>query len=63
MNTEQVINLCKEKEQKLLNKYFGNLVKEAAVERPETIGEYTKDLRRSIVCFLKNYGENMLPMI
>ena len=44
MNTEQVINLCKEKEQELLNKYFGNLVKEAAVERPETIGVYTKDL-------------------
>ena len=44
MNTEEVINLCKEKEQELLNKYFGNLVKEAAVERPETIGEYTKDL-------------------
>ena len=44
MNTKQVINLCKEKEQELLNKYFGNLVKEAAVERPETIGVYTKDL-------------------
>ena len=44
INTEQVINLCKEKEQELLNKYFGNLVKEAAVERPETIGVYTKDL-------------------
>lgn len=44
MNTEQVINLCKEKEQELLNKYYGNLVKEAAVECPETIGEYTKDL-------------------
>ena len=44
MNTEEVINLCKEKEQELLNKYYGNLVKEAAVERPETIGEYTKDL-------------------
>lgn len=44
MNTEEVINLCKEKEQELLNKYFANLVKEAAIERPETIGGYTKDL-------------------
>lgn len=44
MTKEQVIALCKEKEQELLNKYFGCLVKEAAVERPETIGEYTKDL-------------------
>ena len=40
MNTEQVINLCKEKEQQMLNRYFGNLVKEAAMERPETIGKY-----------------------
>ena len=48
MNTEEVINLCKEKEQELLNKYFANLVKEAAVERPETIGVYTKDLPQKI---------------
>jgi len=36
--------LCKEKEQELLDKYFGNLTKEAAIDHPETIGEYTKDL-------------------
>lgn len=36
--------LCKEKEQELLNKYFGNLSKEAAIDRPETVGEYTKNL-------------------
>ena len=39
-----VNEICNRKEQELLNKYFGNLVKEAAVERSETIGEYTKDL-------------------
>ena len=44
MDTEQIINLCKKKEQELLDKYFGNLVEEAALERPETIGENTKDL-------------------
>ena len=44
MTNEQIIRLCKEKEQELLNKYFGNLVQEAAIERPETIGDYTKDL-------------------
>lgn len=44
MTNEQIEKLCKEKQQELLKKYFGNLVKEAAVERPETIGEYTKDL-------------------
>ncbi len=40
----EIERLCKEKEQELLDKYFGNLVREAAIERPETIGEYTKDL-------------------
>ena len=40
----KIIRLCKEKEQELLNKYFANLVKEAAIERPEAIGGYTKDL-------------------
>ena len=44
MTNEQIEKLCKEKELELLNKYFDNLVKEAAIERPETIGEYTKDL-------------------
>jgi len=36
--------LCSEKEQELLDKYFGNLAKETALESHETIGEYTKDL-------------------
>ena len=44
MQNGHIINLCKEKEQELLNKYFGNLVNEAAIERPESIGAYTKDL-------------------
>lgn len=44
MTSEQIENLCIEKEQELLNKYFGNLVHEAAIEQPETIGKYTIDL-------------------
>ena len=44
MNPNEITKLCKEKEQELLNKYFGNLIQEAAIEMPETIGEYTKDL-------------------
>lgn len=44
MTNELITNLCKEKEQELLSKYFGNLTKEAAIERPEVIGVYTKDL-------------------
>lgn len=44
MTALEIEKLCMSKEQELLNKYFGNLVKEAAIERPETIGDYTKDL-------------------
>ena len=44
MNYELIEQRCHEQEQALLNRYFGNLVKEAAIERPETIGEYTLDL-------------------
>lgn len=47
--------LCREKEQELLNKYFGDLVKEAAVVRPETIGEYTKDLPLKIEAEFREY--------
>lgn len=44
MTTTEIETRCKRKEQELLNKYFGNLIKEAAIEKPETIGDYTKDL-------------------
>ncbi len=59
MNKEQLISLCKEKEQDLLNKYFCNLVKEAAIERPETIGEYTKDLPLKIEAEYKTFLEEL----
>ena len=44
MTTKEIEILCMRKEHELLDKYFGNLVKEAAIEKPETIGDYTKDL-------------------
>ena len=44
MTKEQIIALCNKKEQELLNKYFGNLIQEAAHERPGTIEEYRKEL-------------------
>ena len=31
MNKEQIEKVCADKEQELLRKYFGNLVKEAAI--------------------------------
>lgn len=47
--------LCKNKEQELLAKYFGNLSSEAAKVRPETIGEYTKDLPLKIESEFREY--------
>lgn len=59
MTNEQIEKLCKEKEQELLDKYFGNLQKEAAVERPETIGSYTKDLPLKIEAEYKSFLEEL----
>ena len=59
MTNEQIERLCKEKEQELLKKYFGNLVREAAVERPETIGEYGKDLPLRIEAEFREFLEGL----
>lgn len=59
MTHKQIIISCKEKEQELLNKYFGSLVKEAAIDRPETIGEYTKDLPLKIEAEYRTYLEKL----
>ena len=42
-----------------MKKYFGNLVKEAATEEAETIGEYTKDLPLKIESEYKVYLEEV----
>ena len=65
MNKELVERYCKEKETQLLEKYFGNLVKEAALERPETIGAYTKELPLKIEeeyrVFLEELWKDVAP--
>ena len=65
MIKNEIVKLCIEKEQELLNKYFGNLVNEAAIEMPETIGEYTKDLPLKIEAeyrkFLEKVWEKHVP--
>ena len=65
MTIIEIDNLCKRKEQELLDKYFGNLIKEAAIERPETIGNYTKDLPLKIeeeyYLFLKELWSEINP--
>jgi hypothetical protein len=57
MINEKLKALCKEKEQELLYMYFGDLVKQAALERPETIGDYTKDLPLKIEAEYKAFLE------
>lgn len=44
MTTKDIEIKCIKKQNELLDKYFGNLVHEAAIVRPETIGEYTPEL-------------------
>lgn len=44
MTTKDIEIKCIKKQNELLDKYFGNLVHEAAIVRPETIGEYTPKL-------------------
>lgn len=43
----------------MLDKYFGNLVHEAAIERPETIGKYTKDLPLKIEAEFRKFLEEL----
>lgn len=59
MNKEIIEKYCKEKENQLLEKYFGDLVIEAAIEQPETIGEYTKDLPLKIEAEFRAYLEEL----
>ena len=59
MTNEQIKNLCKEKEQELLDQYLGNLVHEVAIKRPETIGEYTIDLPLKIDAEFRKFLEEL----
>ena len=59
MIQNEIIKLCNEKEQELLDKYFGNLVHEAAIKMPENIGEYTKDLPLKIEAAYREFLEGI----
>lgn len=59
MDKDVIEKICKEKEVQLLATYFDNLAKEAAAERPETIGEYTKDLPIKIEAEYRTFLEEM----
>lgn len=59
MTPQEITTLCETKQNELLSKYFGNLVHEAAIERPETIGEYTKDLPLKIEAEFRTFLEEL----
>ena len=65
MNKSDVEKLCSEKSDSLLEKYFGNLVKEAAIDCPETIGDYDLELPLRIEAeyrdFLKELWKEIAP--
>lgn len=48
MTLQQIETQCRNKAEELLAKYFGNLVKEAAIERPEEIGDYSLELPKLV---------------
>lgn len=59
MIQNEITMLCKEKELELLDKNFGNLVHEAAIDKPETIGEYTKELPLKIEAEYREFLEGL----
>lgn len=65
MNKGEIRLSCTHKEQELLNKYFAHLVKEAAIDCPETIGNYDLELPLRIEAeyrdFLKELWKEIAP--
>lgn len=65
LSATQIEQACREKEQELLEKHFGNLIHEAVVEKPETIGEYTPKVplkvEQEYVEFLKQLWDEVAP--
>ena len=55
MNEIDIEKLCSDKSKELLTKYFGNLVKEASVDCPETIGDYDLELPLRIEVEYREY--------
>ena len=55
MEKAEIQKYCIKKEEELLNKYFGNIVKEAAIEQPETIEGYDKELPLRIEAEYKEF--------
>ena len=65
VNRLDIERICSEKANSLLNVYFGNLIKEAAIDCPETIGNYDLELPLRIEAeyrdFLSELWKNIAP--
>lgn len=65
MNCQDIERCCSEKADALLKNYFGNLIKEASVDCPETIGDYDLELPLRIEAeyrdFLKELWKEIAP--
>lgn len=59
MTPQEIKKLCETKQDQLLDKYFGNLIHEAAIEQPETIGEYTIDLPLKVEAEYRSFLEEL----
>lgn len=59
MTQQEIADLCERNQNQLIKKYFGKLVHEAAIERPETIGEYTIDLPSKIEAEYRAFLEEL----
>lgn len=62
---QQIESQCRTKAEELLNKYFGTINHEAAIEQPETIGDYSPELPRQIeveyYMYLKDFWSEFAP--
>ena len=65
MTIQQIESQCRAKADELIAKYFGNINHEAAIERPETIGDYSLELPRQIEAeyydYLKTLWSEIAP--
>lgn len=59
MTPQEIENKCIAKQVMLMDKYFGNLIEEAAVDRPETIGEYSINLPEMIEAEYRAFLEGL----
>lgn len=59
MTTNEIVSLCLAKQGELLNKYFGNILHEASMELPETIGVFTKDLPFKVEAEYREFLEDL----